>query len=97
MDAGGPYRGAVGLQAKPFYRYPKFRRWLASMPPGDELVIRTAFRDLIRHRGFGRKWEVRIAKLEWELIHTSDDTAELLADVMRAKGQIAKIIEAGLK
>jgi hypothetical protein len=85
------------LQAKPFYRYPKFMRWLASLSPRDELVTRVALRHLIRDRGAGRKWEARIAQLKWELIHTSDDIIRLSAEVLRARGQIAKIIETGLK
>jgi hypothetical protein len=85
------------LKAKPFYRYPKFGRWLASLSPRDELVTRMALRDEIRQRGVGRKWDTRIAQLTTELINNSDDIVDLSADVMRAKSRLAEIIEAGLK
>jgi hypothetical protein len=72
-------------------------RWLAGLSPRDELVTRMALRDHIRDPRVSRKWEARIAKLKWDLIDTSDDIVALSTDVRRAKGQIAKIVETGLK
>jgi hypothetical protein len=53
--------------------------WLASLSPRDELVARMAMRDDIRDAGASRKWETRIAELESDLIHTTDDIIRLLA------------------
>jgi hypothetical protein len=73
------------LQAKPFYRNRKFLFWLANLSPRDELVTRMALRDDVRDSDASRKWEARIAELEWELIHTTDDIVCLLADIDRVR------------
>lgn len=49
-----------------------------------------ALRDAIREPSASRAWEVRIADLQADLIKTSDDWAELLAAVERAKTEIEK-------
>jgi hypothetical protein len=61
--------------------------WLASLSPRDELVARMAMRDDIGDSGASRKWETRIAELEWDLIHTTDDIIRLLADIGRTRAR----------
>lgn len=68
----------------------QFRRWLRSLAPREELIARMALRDAIREPSASRAWEVRIADLQADLIKTSDDWAELLAAVERAKTEIEK-------
>ena len=71
-----------------FYSSPKFRRWLRSMSPREELIARMALRNDVRDAGASREWEVRIAELQADLIKTEDDWAELLPAVQRAKREI---------
>jgi hypothetical protein len=72
-----------------FYASQKFRRWLRSLPPREELIARMALRDEIRDPGASREWEARIAELQSDLIKSEDDRAELLPAVQRAKREIA--------
>ncbi len=71
-----------------FYASPKFRRWLRSFEPREELVVRMALRDDVREPGASRAWAARIAALQADLIRTADDWAELLPAVERAKREI---------
>jgi hypothetical protein len=57
-------------------------------------MLRMALRDDIRDPGASRKWEARIAELEGDVIHTTEEIIALLADIHRAKGEIAKIVDA---
>lgn len=75
---------------RPFYVSPKFTRWLASLKPYDELVVRMALDEQIREPGINREWEKRIAELQLKLIKSPDDWAELLPAVQRAKAEIGK-------
>ena len=73
-----------------FYTSPKFRRWLRSLTPREELIARMALRDAVREAGASREWEARIAELQMDLIKTPDDWAELLPAVQREKAEIGK-------
>lgn len=70
------------------YTTPKFRRWLLSLSPREELIARMALRDDIRDPGTSREWDARIADLQADIIHTAEDWAELLSAVQRAKAEI---------
>jgi hypothetical protein len=72
-----------------FYSSPKFRRWLRSLEPREELIARMALRDEIRDPGPSREWNARIDQLQHDLIKTEADWAELLPAVQRAKREIA--------
>jgi hypothetical protein len=61
--------------------------WLASLSPRDELVARMAMRDDIRDSGASRKWKARISEPEWDLVHTTDDIVNLLADIGRTRAR----------
>ncbi len=72
------------------YATQKFRRWLRSLSPRQELVARMALREDVRDPGASREWEARIADLQADLIKSADDWAELLPTVERAKREIQK-------
>ena len=65
------------LSIRSFYASPKFRRWLRSLAPREELIARMALQD-VRDLGAIREWEVRIAEFQADLIKSADDWAELL-------------------
>jgi hypothetical protein len=71
-----------------FHASPKFRRWLRSLPPREELIARMALRDEIRDPGASREWNARIEQLQHELIKTEADWADLLPAVRWAKREI---------
>jgi hypothetical protein len=71
------------------YSSPKFRRWLRSLEPREELIARMALRDEIRDPGASREWNARIDQLQHDLIKTEADWAELLPTVQRANREIA--------
>jgi hypothetical protein len=73
------------------YSAPKFRRWLRSLPPRDELVARMALRDDIRDAGAAREWNARIDQLQRDIIRSEADWADLLPAVQRAKREIAGV------
>jgi hypothetical protein len=72
-----------------FYSSPKFRRWLSSLPPREELIARIALREDIREPGVSLAWEARIVELHADLIKTAEDWADLLLAVAQAKQEIA--------
>jgi hypothetical protein len=61
-----------------FHYSPKFRRWLRSLDPREELIARMALRDDIREPSANREWNARIDQLQREIIKTEADWAELL-------------------
>jgi hypothetical protein len=73
-----------------FHYSPKFRRWLRSLAPREELIARMALRDAIREPGASGEWNARIDQLQHELIKTAEDWADLLPAVQRAKREIAR-------
>jgi hypothetical protein len=73
-----------------FHVDPKFMRWLRSLEPRQELIVRTSLRDRIRDPATARAWAHRVAALEADLIHTEADIVALLADVRGAEEALAR-------
>ncbi len=82
---------AAELMDDHFYTDPKFMKWLASLAPRNELVVRMALKDEIRNPAASKRWNERMLELQHELIETVDDMAELLRDVERAAEEIKRI------
>jgi hypothetical protein len=80
-------KGQIAIM-RSFYTSQKFRSWLRTLSPRDELIARMALRDAIRDPGAGRKWEARIAALQADLIKSEADWADLVPAVQQAKQEI---------